>query len=105
MLKINSKITELLSEIEVAENENFLEGDLMDLRNDLLKLYCVTDNQNSREKIIAIMSEAGYPWFLRGEGSPAVSTVFKEHQKVDAEELFMPEEDFLNLLPANSHFH
>lgn len=109
MLKITPKITELLfdiSEIEVADNAHYLLGDITDLRNNLLKLYRVTDNQTSREKIIAIMSEAGYPWF----GKLAKATQHKVNNielKITSEneEQFMSEEDFLDLLPANSHFH
>lgn len=109
MLKITPKITELLfdiSEIEAADNAHFLLGELTDLRNNLLKLYRVTDNQTSREKIIAIMSEAGYPWF----GKLAMATQNKVDnvelkRTPEREEQLMSEEDFLNLLPANGHFH
>ena len=65
-MKINSKVTELLcdlSEIESLENSNFKAEKASDLRNSLLKLYRSTANPQSRDTIIAIMTEAGYPWF------------------------------------------
>lgn len=108
MLKITPKITELLfdlSQIEIEENTCFLNGDLSELSNNLLKLYCVTDNQNSREKIIAIMSEAGYPWLSKSNGCVLKGTAIEQRQAVIAENLFMSEDDFLNMLPANSYFH
>lgn len=118
MIKITPKITELLfdiSELEVTENVYFLHNEPANLRNNLLKLYRVTDNEASREKIIAIMSEAGYSWFAKLVGSSHSQVVESTHsgiptlempiQQAANEEEFMSEEDFLDLLPANSHFH
>lgn len=107
-MKITPRITELLfdlSEIETSENGNFLTGDASELRNNLLRLYRVTDSHSSREAIISIMTEAGYPWF--GHLAKASSEVVREISlKVAANEgEFMSDEDFLDLLPANGHFH
>ncbi len=103
-MKINSKITELLfnlSEIESPENNQFLAGEESDLRKSLLKLYRSTDNSASRETIIAIMTEAGYPWFgkLARSGEQTVVSAANDEGN------FMSEDDFLDLLPVNGHFH
>ena len=117
MIKITPKITELLfdiSELEASEDVYFLHNEPANLRNNLLKLYRVTDSDVSREKIIAIMSEAGYPWFGKLVNSnhnqvvestqSGIPTLEMPTQAANEEE-FMSEEDFLDLLPANSHFH
>jgi len=107
-MKITPKITELLfdlSESECSENNAFLTGDASSLRNSLLQLYRATDNDNSRETIIAIMSEAGYPWFGRLAKATNRSLSDIPLKEVANEEQFMSDEDFLDLLPINGHFH
>lgn len=103
-MKINSKITELLcdlSESESLENSHFMAEKTSDLRNSLLRLYRSTANPHSRDTIIAIMTEAGYPWFGKLARSGKQSLVSTPSSHVD----FMSEEDFLDLLPINGHFH
>ena len=103
-MKINSKVTELLcdlSEIESLENSNFKAEKASDLRNSLLKLYRSTANPQSRDTIIAIMTEAGYPWFGKLARSGKRSVVSSPDSHGD----FMSEDDFLDLLPINGHFH
>ena len=107
-MKITPRITELLfdlSEIESGENNQYLTGDIDELRNNLLQLYQATDSHSSRETIVAIMTEAGYPLFDR------LATV-GEHtlgdiplKKTGNEGKVMSDEDFFDLLPANGHFH
>ena len=107
-MKITPRITELLcdlSEIEAIDNKDYLTGDIDDLRNNLLQLYRATESNTSRETIIAIMTEAGYPWF--GRLVKASSQVVRDipSKAVANEGQFMSDEDFLDLLPANGHFH
>jgi len=108
LMKITPRITELLfdlSEIETNENNEFLTGDASELRNNLLQLYRATDSHTSRETIISIMTEAGYPWF--GRLAKASNRVVRDIplKAVANEGQFMSDEDFLDLLPANGHFH
>ena len=102
------RITELLSdlsEMEASENSEYLSGDVSELRKNLLKLYRATDSHLSRETIIAIMTEAGYPWF--GRFAKARNRTLREitQQTVANESQFMTDEDFLGLLPINEYFH
>jgi len=114
-MKLTPKITELLldlSEIEERDTYQYLTGDISDLRNKLLQLYRSTESDQSREKIISIMTEAGYPWF--GKLAQASKQSLREIPLKDVanEEEFsanegklMSDEDFLDLLPINGHFH
>ena len=107
-MKITPRITELLfdlSEIETSENSEYLAGDVSELRNNLLKLYRATDSHTSRETIIAIMTEAGYPWF--GRLAKARNRTLRDIplKPVANEGQFMSDEDFLELLPVNGFFH
>jgi len=107
-MKITPRITELLfdlSEIETNDNKDYLTDDVDNLRNNLLLLYRTTDSNTSRETIIAIMTEAGYPWF--GRLAKASNQVVREipSKAVANEGQFMSDDDFLDLLPVNGHFH
>jgi len=107
-MKITPRITELLfdlSEIETNDNKDYLTDDVDNLRNNLLLLYRTTDSNTSRETIIAIMTEAGYPWF--GRLAKASNEIVREipSKAVVNEGQFMSDDDFLDLLPANGHFH
>jgi len=107
-MKITPRITELLfdlSEIETNDNKDYLTGDIENLRNNLLLLYRTTDSNTSRETIIAIMTEAGYPWF--GRLAKASNEIVREipSKAVANEGQFMSDDDFLDLLPVNGHFH
>jgi len=114
-MKITPKITELLfdlSEIEGHANSCYLDGDIANLRNNLLQLYVVTKSDQSRETIISIMEEAGYPWFgdlaqskLASLREIPLKQVANEAQFLEYEERFMSDEDFLDLLPINGYFH
>ena len=107
-MKITTRITELLfdlSEIETNENHQYLTGEGSELRNNLLQLYRFTENDTSRETIISIMNEAGYSWFGRlAEASRAVEQQVSAAPSAN-ECQFMSDDDFLDLLPANGHFH
>lgn len=107
-MKITPRITELLfdlSEIETSENNQYLTGDIDELRNNLLQLYRATDSHSSRETIIAIMTEAGYPWFGRLAKASKRTVRDIPLKKAANEGQFMSDEDFLDLLPINGHFH
>lgn len=103
-MKINSKVTELLcnlSEIESLAGSHFTSKEAADLRKSLLKLYRSTVNPESRDTIVAIMTEAGYPWFGKLARSGMQSIVSSSEKQNE----FMSEDDFLDLLPINGHFH
>lgn len=107
-MKITPKITELLfdlSESETAENNACLTGDDTNLCDSLLQLYRETDSDNSRESIIEIMSEAGHPYFGKLAKASNYSISAISLKEVASEDQFMSDEDFLNLLPINGHFH
>lgn len=107
-MKLTESITDLLfnlSELETPENNQFLIGDGKLLRNNLLKLYRATDNKGSHDVIIQIMGEAGYPWF--GKLAKAANKSIAESSTIAAsnDELMFSEEEFMELIPANGHFH
>ncbi|MFT6100757.1 MAG: hypothetical protein ACJAYF_003318 [Arenicella sp.] len=107
-MKITPRITELLfdlSELETSENNQYLTGDIEELRNNFLQLYRATDSHSSRETIIAITTEAGYPWFGRLAKASNLTVRDIPLKKAANEGQFMSDEDFLELLPANGHFH
>ena len=111
-MKITRKITELLFDLSESESSVDLIGDVNDLRRTLLQLYRVTESDESRETIISIMTEAGYPWFghLANASDPSLrkiplKNVANEEQYTLVEEQFMSDEDFLDLLPINGYFH
>jgi len=118
-MKLNPKMIELLVElsaIEAAENQSLLIGDGLFLRKNLLTLYRRTDKPQSHILIIQIMAEGGYPWFSKlvegaNELTPLdTASLNVEPLEIQPEngssiELFMSEDEFLELLPANGHFH
>lgn len=110
-MKRNNKITALLSELsglEPVEHKQFLEGEGQLLRNNLLTLYSQTSNKESHDVIVDIMSEAGYSWFGKLASAARYSLDSVSQRKIadsDNNDLFMSEDDFLELLPVNGHFH
>jgi len=108
-MKINTKITELLcdlSEIETTENSQLLAAEENDLRGNLLQLYRSTDNSASKDTIIAIMTEAGYPWFGKlARTSNETAVTVPDRSVGENTPQFMSDDDFLDLLPINGLFH
>ncbi len=107
-MKLTSTITDLLfdlSELETPSNTQFLIGDGTVLRNNLLKLYRATKNNDSHELIIKIMSEAGYPWFAKLARSANRIMFDSAPEAANSDDYLMSEEEFLELIPANGHFH
>lgn len=113
-MKLNARITDLLfnlSELEAPSNVQFLLGEGTLLRNNLLKLYRATQNGDSHKLIIKIMAEAGYPWFAKlaqAPNSAPVRSAGDKHPQSDTHaktEYLMSEDEFMELLPANGHFH
>jgi hypothetical protein len=113
-MKLTETITNLLfnlSELESVENVQFLTGDASVLRSNLLKLYRATDNVESHGVIIEIMRLAGYPWFgelVKSNEWRSIewrSDVKSAPQAANGDEYWMSEDEFMNLIPANSHFH
>ncbi|RBP48359.1 hypothetical protein [Arenicella xantha] len=106
-MKLTKKITDLLfvlSELESQENTQLLIGDGATLRNNLLKLYRVTDNEFSRELIADIMAEAGYPWLGKLANAPD-GALFESAVVATNDDFLLSEEEFLELIPVNGHFH
>jgi len=107
-MKLTTRITDLLfnlSDLEASSNAQFLIGDGPVLRDNLLRLYRATSNSDSHEIIIEIMSEAGYPWFAKLARS-ANKVLFDEAPKAaNVSEYRLSEEEFMELIPANGHFH
>lgn len=108
-MKLTNKIIKLLLDLntmEAADNKPLLIGDGLFLRKNLLALYLRTDKPESHDLIIQIMAEGGYPWFGKIAKVACESVITEEVALADAELGFvMSEDDFLELLPANGHFH
>jgi len=112
-MQLNLKIRHLLfdlSEIESSANRQYLIGDGTVLRNNLLKLYRATSNEDSQELIIRIMNEAGYSWFEKMVRSDLSARLNRDFTQRSADSLsvkleIMSEYEFLSLLPANELIH
>ena len=108
-MKLTETVIELmfeLSNIEGDAHSEYLHGDGNMLRNNLLKLFNTTENPESHEIIIDILSEAGYPWFgklARSEDDTIQAVAGMSAQK-DGHGI-MSDDDFMELLPANGHLH
>lgn len=104
-MKLSPKTTELLFELrhlESLENMQILVGDLDQLSSKLLRLYRTTDNAESHAVIAELLSEAGYPWFRHFAERSVKST----KQSVSKPMCYqMNQDQFLDLIPANCHFH
>ncbi len=108
-MKLTETVIELmfeLSNIEGDRHSQFLHGDGNLLRNNLLKLFKATENPESHDIIIDIMSEAGYPWFgkLARSNREEVRTVIEMPVQNDDSKI-MSDDDFMDLLPANGRIH
>ena len=112
-MRLNSKITRLLFELSDAESQTnwrYLIGDGAVLRNNLLKLYRATNNQESHDLIIRIMGEAGYSWFEKlaraNSQLKPVSLATDERIKAKQGDLnLVSEREFSSLLPVNELVH
>lgn len=119
MLKMKRKLSELLKDFSSADtvsNHEFLLGDDADLKHNILTFYSVAGSQISRKKITSMMSKAGYTLIdslskvnKNVDELDGLSIQYNLEQQVDyklgSETLFMNEEDFMDLLPANNYFH
>ncbi len=96
-----------LSNIEGESNSGYLCGEGSVLRNNLLELFKITTNPESHGIIIDIMSEAGYPWFgdLIEMGDCYIRDAAALSESNESGFMPMNEDDFLELIPANGHFH
>lgn len=107
-MKLTKQITNLLfelSELESRENTQLLIGDGSTLRNNLLKLHRLTSNQVSRKLIVDIMGEAGYPWLGKLASAPDHALFDGCPVEATNDDFLLSEEEFLELIPANGHFH
>ncbi|GAA6137588.1 hypothetical protein NBRC116583_13350 [Arenicella sp. 4NH20-0111] len=107
-MKLSETVIELMFELSNLEGEKhsgFLHGEGSILRNNLLKLFEVTDNPESQEIIIDIMSEAGYPWF--NKLAKPKRDLAKQNSMESTVETprIMSDDDFMSLLPANGQLH
>lgn len=109
-MKLTESVIELMFELSTIEGDShseFLHGDGTVLRNNLLKLFKATENPESHEIIIDIMSEAGYPWFgkLARSNNSDVRAVADMPAQNDDYDRIMSDDEFMELLPANGHLH
>lgn len=113
-MKLTNKINELVCELEMIEvetNVSLFERDGAVLRKTLLELYRKTDDPRSHDLIIQIMAEGGYPWFeklAKNKASSLICSLKQAHEVIESDtSSFTPlsEDDFMELLPANGHFH
>ncbi|MCH2190623.1 MAG: hypothetical protein MK188_06855 [Gammaproteobacteria bacterium] len=101
-MKLTETVLELMFELSTIEGVNHFDGNEVDLRNKLLKLFNATRNRAAHDIIIEIMNEAGYPWFAtiaRAEEFRSPSSWSLEHNKT------MSDDEFMDLMPANGRFH
>ncbi len=109
-MKLTETVIELMFELSSIEGEEYsqlLHGEGKVLRNNLLKLFKVTENPASHDIIIDIMSEAGYPWFgklARSNREEVRAVAAMEAQNDDLTKI-MTDDEFMDLLPANGHLH
>jgi len=104
-MKLTNTITDLmvdLSWIETRGNTPSLFSAGNSLWHNLLNLYRSTSNTDSQVLIIKIMAVAGYPWFGK---IARVTDRVRLAAAADSDECEMSEDDFLELIPANAHFH
>lgn len=109
-MKLTEAVIELMFELSTIEGDKhseFLHGDGQMLRNNLLRLFRATENPESHEIIIDIMSEAGYPWFgkLARSNERDITAVVDMPAINDTDDRIMSDDDFMELLPANGHLH
>ncbi len=108
-MKLTETVIELmfeLSNLEGEKNAHYLDGDRYALRNNLIKLFKVTDNPVSHELIIDIMNEAGYPWFgkLARSEKERVRAIATMPAQNDGQQL-LSDDEFMDLLPINGQIH
>ncbi len=109
-MKLTQTVIELmfeLSTIEGDQHSEFLDGEGQILRNNLLELFQKTDNPESHDIIIDIMSEAGYPWFgkLARSQDDSIRAVANMPAQNDGTDRIMSDDEFMELLPANGRIH
>lgn len=109
-MKLTETVIELmfeLSDIEFPHNAHYLCGDGAKLIDNLLTLFNETKNPATHEIIIDIMNEAGHPFLGHDEETideniNAASNLISAYKCPDQ---LMSDDQFLDLLPANSYFH
>ncbi|MBX2847201.1 MAG: hypothetical protein KTR16_02685 [Acidiferrobacterales bacterium] len=109
-MKLTETVIELMFELSVIEGEKhseYLDGEGNALRNNLLKLFKKTDNPESHDIIIDIMSEAGYPWFgkLARSSTTETESVADLVAKSNSEDRIMSDDEFMDIIPINGHIH
>lgn len=110
-MKLTNNVIELmfeLSSIEGVKNAHYLNGEGVDLRNNLLKLFNDTSNPAAQDIIINIMDEAGYDWFgeiARSEEVFKSNSVSTSERFYESSNELMTEDEFMDLIPANGRIH
>lgn len=109
-LKLTQQITNLLfelSELECREHTRYLIGDGMTLRNNLIKLFRKTELESARDIIREILHEAGESWLDLDKLPVAPNKTLFDAQAIAAQndDFLLSDEEFLELIPANGHFH
>lgn len=108
-MKLTEAVIELMFELSNIEGVKHFDGNEVDLRNNLLKLFNATNNPAAHEIIIEIMNEAGYPWFgtiaRSEESSSSVSAKVGAEKVHPGEDKVMSDDEFMDLIPANGRLH
>jgi len=104
------RLVNQLRAVETTEHSSLLNGEFINnrhgLRKNLLALYRRTDKKESRDLIIEIMAEGGYPWFARlAKGAGKVIQETSSAKQDDSFSYLMSEDEFMDLVPVNGHFH
>ncbi len=110
-MKLTQNVLDLMFELSCIEGEShsmYLSDEGSGLRENLLELFQRTSNPESHEIIIDIMSEAGYPWFgslFKMGDSYICDTEVASLVSSNKRSQLMSDDDFMELIPANGHFH
>ena len=121
-MKVTNELTELV--VELGELESFERAGLVfDSQGvsvrELLQLFNETENPRSKQVVREIFDEVGYGWFIELDEmtfrSAAGLKAIKSGQNsgcdkhvvatMIAADKLMSDDDFLDLMPASSHFH
>jgi hypothetical protein len=109
-MKLTPRTNELLRELGKFVNESqrpLLNRDESELRKNLLSLYRMTRDVRIHDLVIQIMAEGGYSWF--GKLALSANRAVDEARSLESHqvesEFQLSDDEFMDLLPANTHFH
>ncbi|MFT5571916.1 MAG: hypothetical protein ACI9FR_000837 [Cryomorphaceae bacterium] len=109
-MKLTPKINRLLIELTLrvsGDRKALLIRDENLLRKNLLALYRTTDDEGIHDLVIQIMAEGGYSWFAKlalGANRVVDESRLLESHTLETE-FQLSDGEFMDLIPANAHFH